>query len=317
MVTRKGSTNFKLGFTIVELLIVVVVIAILASITIVAYNGIRQRAADSALKHETSSAATRLSVYMVDNGQLPSETELETMGIKKAGSTYQYTVNNNDQTYCLAITTDGLTYHVTNTQSDPVSGPCTPSVAMVTNFIENPSFEANTPTYVGPNSSNITYSTTRAVSGTRSGLITMPTFIAGNVGIQAFREENVGAVLKPNTSYTISAYVYVPSGSTDINVSIQGPGILSGSISSNAERNATAKNQWVRVWRSITTGVNGSGRVTFYILNGTNATNGMQFWIDNIMLNEGDAPLVYADGNSPGWSWSGATNGTSSTGPAL
>lgn len=37
----------KSGFTIVELLIVVVVIAILAAITIVAYNGIQNRAKKS------------------------------------------------------------------------------------------------------------------------------------------------------------------------------------------------------------------------------------------------------------------------------
>ena len=35
------------GFTLVELLIVVVIIAILAAITIVVYNGIQQRARDS------------------------------------------------------------------------------------------------------------------------------------------------------------------------------------------------------------------------------------------------------------------------------
>ena len=42
--------RMKSGFTIVELLIVVVVIAILATITIVAYNGIQNQAKDSALR---------------------------------------------------------------------------------------------------------------------------------------------------------------------------------------------------------------------------------------------------------------------------
>ena len=40
------------GFTIVELLIVIVVIAILAAITIVAFTGIQQRARDSAAKSD-------------------------------------------------------------------------------------------------------------------------------------------------------------------------------------------------------------------------------------------------------------------------
>ena len=44
----KNRGHSQLGFTIVELLIVVVVIAILAAITIVSYNGIQQRALTSA-----------------------------------------------------------------------------------------------------------------------------------------------------------------------------------------------------------------------------------------------------------------------------
>jgi len=54
------NKHVQAGFTIVELLIVVIVIAILAAITIVAYNGIRDRASDSAAKTELSQAGTKL-----------------------------------------------------------------------------------------------------------------------------------------------------------------------------------------------------------------------------------------------------------------
>lgn len=50
----RSHTKTQTGFTIVELLIVVVVIAILAAITVVAYNGIRQRAETSARHAELS-----------------------------------------------------------------------------------------------------------------------------------------------------------------------------------------------------------------------------------------------------------------------
>ena len=49
------------GFTIVELLIVVVVIAILASITIVSYNGISTRAKESAAQSAISQVLKKVS----------------------------------------------------------------------------------------------------------------------------------------------------------------------------------------------------------------------------------------------------------------
>lgn len=71
-----AKTNKQAGFTIVELLIVIVVIGILAAITIVAFNGIQTRARDSERKSELRSVEKSLELYYADNGSYP-----DTVGI--------------------------------------------------------------------------------------------------------------------------------------------------------------------------------------------------------------------------------------------
>jgi type II secretion system protein G len=61
------------GFTIVELLIVIVIIGILAAITIVAYNGIQGRARDSARISDINAIRKALEVYKSFNGEYPEE----------------------------------------------------------------------------------------------------------------------------------------------------------------------------------------------------------------------------------------------------
>lgn len=60
------------GFTIVELLIVIVVIAILASITIVAYNGIQGRSRDAQRVQDMQSIVKSLELYKATNGSYPA-----------------------------------------------------------------------------------------------------------------------------------------------------------------------------------------------------------------------------------------------------
>ena len=66
MQTMKTKTR---GFTIVELLIVIVVIAILAAISIVAYNGISQRARNNSKISAASSIYKTISGYITATGQ--------------------------------------------------------------------------------------------------------------------------------------------------------------------------------------------------------------------------------------------------------
>jgi type II secretion system protein G len=67
-----GYMKKRSGFTIVELLIVIVIIGILAAITIVAYNGIQQRARDSARTSDIAGVQKALELYRADNGVYPS-----------------------------------------------------------------------------------------------------------------------------------------------------------------------------------------------------------------------------------------------------
>src|SRR4051794_29206087 len=60
------------GFTIVELLIVIVVIGILAALVIVTYNGIQQKARDTERKTDIKAVQGHLEAYWADNAKYPT-----------------------------------------------------------------------------------------------------------------------------------------------------------------------------------------------------------------------------------------------------
>lgn len=73
MKSKVGNKQQKTaGFTLVELLIVIVVIAILAAISVVAYSGIQQRARDSQRVQDVKTIAQALELYYMDNGHYPA-----------------------------------------------------------------------------------------------------------------------------------------------------------------------------------------------------------------------------------------------------
>ncbi len=64
--------NKKSGFTIVELLVVIVVIGILASITIVSYTGITGKANVAVIKSDLASNSKKLGMYYTLYGLYPT-----------------------------------------------------------------------------------------------------------------------------------------------------------------------------------------------------------------------------------------------------
>lgn len=65
------------GFTIVELLIVIVVIGILAAITIVAFNGIQQRGRDTQRVHNITTIKKSLELFHAENSFYPTSNQIQ------------------------------------------------------------------------------------------------------------------------------------------------------------------------------------------------------------------------------------------------
>lgn len=75
------------GFTIVELLIVIVVIGILATIVIVAFNGIQTRARDTSKESSVRGLMKGIELYNAENGNYPSAGCADNSGCTVTGLT--------------------------------------------------------------------------------------------------------------------------------------------------------------------------------------------------------------------------------------
>ncbi len=113
----------KHGFTIVELLIVIVVIAILAAITVAAYNGITHRTKVSATEGALSQVAKKIETYKVEKGTYPTSlTDINYKGDPNVALAYRY--NSTAGSFCLDGRYGDIEYSVRTKQLNPVEGRC-------------------------------------------------------------------------------------------------------------------------------------------------------------------------------------------------
>lgn len=81
MVSLKNKSK---GFTIVELLIVIVVIGILATLVLITFTGIQQKARDSKRKTDLGAVQAALETYYSSNNSYPLASDLESTTWQKA-----------------------------------------------------------------------------------------------------------------------------------------------------------------------------------------------------------------------------------------
>ena len=304
------------GFTIVELLIVIVVIGILAAITIVAYNGIQTKAKTAALQTDLENTAKTLEQYKLTNTpgveQYPSAGNIQTALKLGTDTTFTpasgYIVNNaiSPAAYCLTLGSNSLAntpFSVSSTSSVPTAGSC------VTNAIPNPGFEVNMDNW-SPSNCN---SPTRDTAVKNSGSYSFKCSVAGD-NIVTFYAGPSNPVTVGDT-YTVSAYLRSTRARTaEIYISM-----LNSSSAEVARVNSNyttlSANTWVR---GSASGVVPAGTVAMRIqINYRDTLMPEQVWVDDVMYTAGAKLYSYGDGNSSSWWWTGAANNSSSVGPAV
>ena len=133
--TPKASTASR-GFTIIELLIVIVIIGILVAITAVSYNGVTKGAKESALKSELKQASTEVEVAKAKTGNPPANAS--SLTTPKNG-TLTLSTNTEQNTWCLTITPNSPNnqnipnFNITSDTNTISEGGCpSPSIQTIT-----------------------------------------------------------------------------------------------------------------------------------------------------------------------------------------
>lgn len=119
------------GFTIVELLVVIVVIGILAAITIVSYSGISNKAIAAGLQSDLDNNAKLLKMYNVEYGYYPSAIDTathcptaptaDTRYCLKASSDTDLTYIGANQSFTITATKKSIKYQVTESTAPSLS----------------------------------------------------------------------------------------------------------------------------------------------------------------------------------------------------
>lgn len=119
-------TKQSSGFTIVELLIVIVIIAILAAITVAVYNGVQARAVKTALQSDLRNAATKVALSKAEKGSYPTdEEEALALFTPASGTHYRYT-SDDGSSYYLTVYSDkeGILPYCKASSGGITEGPC-------------------------------------------------------------------------------------------------------------------------------------------------------------------------------------------------
>lgn len=156
------------GFTIVELMIVIVVIGILAAITIVAYVGVRDRALSAALDTTIDDASKKIQSYELREGSYPNQ--LSDIGVTPPEDVSFNYVTGNDS-YCLSATKEDVSRVTYGPNQPPILGDCSMALALW-NVTGGMSYDSESNQFISNGASGAAYSPMVANDGAAHAKIT-------------------------------------------------------------------------------------------------------------------------------------------------
>lgn len=341
---RHIYSHLRRGFTVVELLVVIVVIGVLAAITFVAYNGITQDAKVSSVMSNLSQALKVMESYRVKaNGQYPADlAALEAAGVKQTDAVdYQYQVNNTVRpySYCITATVDTESYYITEDTGRPEAGGCpgdgVGGLAAITNLAVNPRAVSSgdsgewLPRYSmvrtwvsgasdGPTDELDSYARqtqSAAVTGSGRGIDHR-----GNVDVVTPSTDARWQVVSGQQVY-LSSYIRASVANTQAQLLYRihnGAGTWLTSTQGGPTQSYATPGTWIRISATFTAPTNGYLHISSRLQQSVTWGAGATIDTTGLMIVTGSSgPYTYADGTSSNWIWNGTPDNSSSTGPQL
>ena len=106
---QKSKNAFQKGFTLVELMVVIVIVGILSAVALPQLNAAQDRAKDSVARSEAISAGKECSVYILAGGEIPDGSQYTSdVAINAACTSIVATSESTDATTYTVTLTDGI-----------------------------------------------------------------------------------------------------------------------------------------------------------------------------------------------------------------
>lgn len=314
------SNTQSSGFTIIELIIVVVIIGILVAIVSASYVGITKNAEEKSAAAMARQVGDKAKLYQVNNGSYPdSMASLDLGGPDESKIQYEKT----DEGFCVT-TIIGKSSAFTTQSSIPGAGGC-PGHAQsgrpaIINLALNPSAEKFDKGWYSNNSADYPriFDSSKARTGNYSVSSAHKNVSNSLLSLYAIgAQEGSGFPVESNKPYTVSVY---------FTSDVPHKGYMYCSFRSNGAYTTVGSapqitgkvGEWTRTSYTCNSPANTDRlRIIGVVLSLTSQPAGTKAYMDDFMVTEGTTLYEYSDGNTQDWMWKGEQNYSISVGPAL